>query len=336
MRLKALPTAIVLALVLTSTAARVLAAERVTVAVGSHGTMDYVPIEVAHALGFFTEQGLQVDLQYFQSGTMSATALLSGTVDFGAGSFDHAMKAALKGKTLTAIAAFTEVPSVLIVVGSRHRTAVREPADLKGRPVAVTGLGAYSHLILVHVLTRAGLKAEEIQAIPVGGEALAAALENDRVHAMMAAGLIGAKLIETGRAFVLVDLRSRAAADRLFGGPYLRSTLMTRPGVCTEQAETCTKLVRGIVKAIRWLERRTSAAIAAALPMTLVQDRRLYAAALDENRDGFSRTARIEPGAVDTVVASYRASGAMTPTQAFDPTVLYDNRFVDRVLAEGR
>ncbi|HEX7127972.1 MAG TPA: hypothetical protein VF406_19620, partial [Thermodesulfobacteriota bacterium] len=64
--------------------------------------------------------------------------------------------------------------------------------------------------------------------------------------------------------------------------------------------------------------------------------RRLYATALDENRGGFSRTGRIDPRAVDTVVATYRTSGAIAPSQAVDTTVLYDNRFVDQALAEER
>lgn len=334
MRIRVLFLSLVLVLALEIPTAR--AADRVTVAVGSQGTMDYVQLEIAHALGYFAEQGLDVDLQYFASGTMAATALLSGTVDFSANSFDQAMKTMLKGKPLTAIAAFTEVPGVRILVASAHRDAVRRPADLEGRSVAVTGLGAYSHLILSHVLVSSGLRPDDVEAIPVGAEALAAALENGRVDAMMAAGLLGAKLVESGRAYVLLDLQSRVAAERLFGAPYLKGSLMTRPGVCAERPEVCARLARGIVKAARWIERRTSADIAAALPPTLVQDRRLYAAALDENRGGFSRTGRIDPRAVDTVVATYRTSGAISASQAVDTTVLYDNRFVDQALAEER
>ncbi len=144
------------------------------------------------------------------------------------------MKAAIKGKPLTAIAAFTEVPGVQILVST-----------------------------------------------PVGAEALAAVLENDRVHGMMAAGLLGARLVETGRAFVLVDLRSRAAAERLFGGPYLKSGLLTRPEVCAERPEACVKLARALVKATKWLSARGSAEVAPSLPRTLVQDPRLYTAALE-------------------------------------------------------
>lgn len=324
-----------LALALVGAASPAPAGERVTIALSGAGTMDYVPLEVAHALGYLADEGLDADLQYFKSGTHAATALLAGGADFSGNAFDHAVKAALQGRSLKAIAAFNEVPGVQILVSTRYRDAVRDLRDLKGRPVAVTGLGAYSHMILSHVLARSGLAPGDVNAVPVGNEALAAALENDRVQGMMSAGVLGARLLETGRAFVLLDLRNRAASERLFGGPYLKSAVLARAEVVAERPETCARVARAVVRATRWLASRSSAEVAAQLPETLVQDRRVYAAALDENRDGFSRTGRVDPRAVETVLATYRSFGLIPEGRQIDPAALFDNRFVDRASASG-
>lgn len=335
MRIRGLLAFIVLVIGIMGPVGHALAAEQVGITIGGAGTLQYLPLEVGHALGYFREQGLDVDLQYVKSGTHAATALLTGGVDFSGNALDHAVKAALQGKSLKAIAAFTEVPGNLLVMASRYRDAVREIRDLKGRPIGVTAFGASTHMNLSYVLARSGLEPGEINAVPVGAEGLVAALENGRVQGIMTAGLIGARLLETGRGFVLFDLRARAATEALFGGPYLNIGLLTRSEVMAERPERCAKVVRAVVKATRWIASHSAAEIVAVLPKTVVLDRRLYLAALEENRDGFSKTGRIDPRAVETVVTAHRAFGAIPEGQRVDPAALYDNRFVDQALAGG-
>ena len=93
--------------------------------------------------------------------------------------------------------------------------------------------------------------------------------------------------------------------------------------------------MRAVVKATRWIASHSAAEIAAVLPETIIQDRRLYVAALEENRDGFSRTGRIDPRAVETVIGSHRTFGSIPEGQRVDPAALYENRFVDQALAGG-
>ncbi len=309
------------------------AAERVTIAVGGVGVTDFLPLEVAHARGYFREQGLDVDLRYFNSATHAATALLAGEIDFTGNAIDHAVKAALKGKPLKAIAALVETTGYQLIVASRYREAVRDLRDLKGRPIGVTAFGASTHMVLNYVLVRGGLEPDEINAVPVGAAALAAALENERVQAVMSGGLYSTRLLESGRGFALLDLRTRAATEAHFGGPYLKTSVLTRSEVITGRPETCAKVVRAVVKAIGWIAGHGAAEIAAVLPDSVVGDRRLYVAAIEENRDGFSTTGRVDPRAVETVVASHRAFGAIPEGRDIDPATLYDNRFVDQAAA---
>ncbi len=327
---------LVLGLGMLAPAGSALAGERVTIAIGgSSASAQYLPIEIAHALGFFREQGLDVDVQYVASGTLAATALIGGSVDFSGNAFDHVVKAAVRGKALKGLAVFTEVPGLLFLVSNAYRETVRDPRDLKGRPIGVSAFGAASDMVVRYVLTRSGLTRDEINTVPVGTDGLAPGLENGRLQATVAAGTMGARLVETGRAFVLLDLRSRAVTESFFGGPYAAIGLLTRAEVVAEQPERCAKVVRAIVKATRWIASHSAADVAAALPPAAVPDRRLYAAAVEENRDGFSKTGRVDPRGIETVIAAHRASGAVPEGHRIDPAALYDNRFVDQALAGG-
>lgn len=325
----------ILALALLSPSRRADAAEKVTIAIGGFGNMLYLPYDLAQALGYFAEEGLQVEFQYFRGGSQTATALLAGDVDFTGNSFDHAIKASLQGKSLKMIAAFTEVPGGQILVHTRLRDTVRELRDLRSRPVGVTGLGSGSHMTLVYALTRSGVKAEEVNAIPVGFDAIAAALANQRVDGVVAVGLAAATLVHNGRAFVLLDLTARGPTERAYGGPYLNTGILTRSDVVAKKPDLCRKVVRAVVRANRWIASHSPSQIVAVLPDTLVQDRQLYTTALETAHSGFSRDGRIDPRAVQTVINAHQAFGAIPADKHVNADDLYDNAFVDAVLASG-
>lgn len=324
-----------LAIGLAAASRPVDAAERVRIAVGGFGNVAYLPYDVARALGYFAEEGLDVEFLYTKGGSQSANALLAGDVDFSGNSIEQAIKAGLQGKPLTMIAAFAETPTLWLLVRGSLRETIRRPLDLKGRPIGVTGLGTATHMVVAYVLTRSGLRPEDVNAVPVGYNALAAALENGKVDGIIGGGTWAEKLVEDGRAFVLLDLMARAPTQALFGGPYVDTGVVTRPEVIERRPEVCRKLVRAVVRTNRWIASHSSAEIAARLPDAIVQDRRLYTKALDSLRDAFSPDGRINPRAVETVIRAYRAFGAVPADRSVDAARLYDNTFVDYALAGG-
>lgn len=335
MRRKSIPAFAILSIGLLITASPTPAAERVTIAVGGFGSIAFLPHDVARALGYFEAEGLEVDSQYLQSGSQAATALVGGSADFAAASFDHVIKASVQGKPLKLIAAFSEVPGMQLLVHAKYRDTITDMQHLKGRPIGVTGLGAATHLVLKYVLTRGGLKPDEINAVAVGAQAMAAALENEKVDGLMAGALPAARLVGTGRAFVLLDLMSREPAEALFGGPYVDTGLLTRAEVAARRPEVTFKMVRAVVKANQWIATRTPAEVAAVLPEAMVPDRGLYATALARVRGGFSKDGRINPRALETVITAHRALGLIAADERMDVPSLYDSTFVDRVLRGG-
>ena len=64
----------------------------VRIAVGGKTFMIYLPLSVTERLGYFTDAGLNVEIQEVNSGTRSAQALVGGSVDATSGSFDHTIQ----------------------------------------------------------------------------------------------------------------------------------------------------------------------------------------------------------------------------------------------------
>ncbi len=309
------------------------AADRVTIATGSFGNAAFLPFDVAEALGALREPGLEVEVQRVQSGSHAATAVLTGSADFAVASLDHVIKANLQGRSLKMIASFSEVPGMRLLVRSDLRNTVKEARDLKGRPVGVTGLGTSTHLVLTHVLSRAGLRPAEIFAVPLAYRAMAAALTGGKVDGLVTGGVTASQLLAAGQAYVLVDLTTRDRAEAAFGGPYQETGLLTRAEVLAARPELCRKVVRAVVVANRWIATHTPEEIAALWPDTVVRNRSLFAEAIAPVHDGFSKDGRIQPRAVETILAMHRTLGLVPADKHVDAAALYDNSFVEQVLA---
>src|SRR5216684_1424361 len=89
------------------------AKQRVRLAVGSKpGNLVYLPLDLARALNYFAEEGLDVEFIHFDGGTDAALSLASGRADFSGNSIDHAIKLRSAGKDLKMIVSFTTLPTV--------------------------------------------------------------------------------------------------------------------------------------------------------------------------------------------------------------------------------
>src|SRR5579871_6708808 len=75
--------------------------EKVRLAVGSRaGNIVYLQIDLARALGYFEQEGLDVNIHYFAGGTPAAEALVARDYDFSGNSIDHAFSLRTGGQDL--------------------------------------------------------------------------------------------------------------------------------------------------------------------------------------------------------------------------------------------
>jgi NitT/TauT family transport system substrate-binding protein len=127
----------VLAMLLLMTAGQVLSAEKVTI--GHLALVPSLPTYVAMEKGFFTEQGLVVELVPFQSGTDIIDALIAGRIDADCmsaitGNWLAAQGAPDKFKIFLVYAADSNVDNTMVVVVKKD-SPLKDLKGLKGKKV---------------------------------------------------------------------------------------------------------------------------------------------------------------------------------------------------------
>ena len=69
----------------------------VKLGVGGSNSLYYLPLAITERLGFFKEQGLNVEVSDFKGGSQSLTALIGGSADVVTGAYEHTIRMQVKG-----------------------------------------------------------------------------------------------------------------------------------------------------------------------------------------------------------------------------------------------
>src|SRR5580765_3408561 len=117
------------------------AAEKITIMVGGYEKQIYLPAKLAESLGYFKEQGLDVELLNESAGVDAENQLLAGAVQGVVGFYDHCVDLQAKGKFVQSVVQFSQAPGEVELVSNRHPD-IRTMADLRGKSLGVTGLGS--------------------------------------------------------------------------------------------------------------------------------------------------------------------------------------------------
>lgn len=169
---------ILIALCLALTATCAFAADTpVTVA---HATwVGYGPLHIAKELGYFKEQGLDVNLAIIEDESQYAAALASGNIDGLGNVIDREVIHFAKGTPETVIFAMDESTGGDGVVAAGGIKAV---ADLKGRTVALDK-SSTSYFFFLSILEKNGVKEDEVNIQEMGASDAGAAFVAGKVDA---------------------------------------------------------------------------------------------------------------------------------------------------------
>ena len=203
---------------------------RLAIGSASRGNIVYLQIDLARALGYFEQEGLDLNIRYFDAGTAAAQALASREYDFSGNAIDHAIKLGAGGQELQMVASFTDLPCVTLVVRKDLRPQIRSIRDLKGRRIGVTALGAGTHVLAASILRKAGHSLRDAEVVPVGsGDELIDAMTRKRIDVGMATDPTTTRLLLSGQGSVLLDMTTAEETSLIFSGPYQFTGLLTRP-----------------------------------------------------------------------------------------------------------
>src|SRR6202165_2355298 len=189
--------------------------------VGGLSKQIYLPNMLAQQLGYFKEQNLTVTLIDEGSGQGSETEVVAGNVDAGSGAYSHPVELNALGKKIETICQFGIAPGEAEMVDAKKADSIKSAADLKGKKLGVTDIGSGTHTISLALLGKAGYKGSDATFVAVGaGDTFIAAIKNGTIDAGMTTEPTITRLLQSGDAKVLIDLRTPASTRAALGGDY--------------------------------------------------------------------------------------------------------------------
>ncbi|MBX5235504.1 ABC transporter substrate-binding protein [Rhizobium sp. NLR4a] len=308
------------------------AADKITIMVGGYEKQIYLPAKLAESLGYFKDEGLDVELLNEAAGVDAENQLLAGAVQGVVGFYDHCVDLQAKGKFVESIVQFSQAPGEVEMVSSKHPD-IKSPADFKGKSLGVTGLGSSTNFLTLFMASKAGLKPGDVVTIPVGaGGTFIAAMQQDQIQAGMTTEPTISRLIKTGEASVLLDMRTVEATRKALGGTYPAASLYMETSWVEEHKDEAQKLANAFVKTLKYINTHSAAEIADKMPKDFyVGDKDGYVKALDEGKGMFTPDGVMPEDGPQTVLAVLSEFSKNVKGKQIDLSKTYTTEFVKNV-----
>ncbi len=329
LRVIALLSAVALsATALASPAAR--AADKISIIVGGMEKQIYLPPVLCEKLGFFKEQGLDVELINSRAGVEAENELLAGAVQGVVGFYDHTIDLQAKGKSIISIVQFSQAPGEVEMLSSKAAD-IKSPADFKGKTLGVTGLGSSTDFLTQFIASRAGLKPGEFSLLPVGaGNTFLAAMKQDQIQAGMTTEPTVGQLIKMGAATVMIDLRTPQSTAAALGGPYPAASFYVESAWLDSHKDEAQKLANALVKTMHWIADHGADDIASEMPKDYyVGDKALYVRGLADGKAMFTPDGKMPADGPETVLKVLSSFSRNLKGKTVDLSKTYTTAFVD-------
>ena len=302
-----------------------------TIMVGGLNKQIYLPNMLSEKLGYFKDQNLDVTLIDEPSGKDSTTALIAGEVEGASGSYDHTIDVAGLGKQLSEVVQLLRAPGEAEMVATSKAGELKSAADFKGRKLGVTSIGSGTHGLTQYLAVKNGLAPTDFTPIAVGaGDTFIAAIKQGTIDAGMTTEPTISRLLKTGDAKVLIDLRTPDGTRAALGGDYPFISVYMRSDWVASHKNVVQRLANAYVKTLKWIQTHTPEEIAAQLPQDYYAgDKELYLSALKGSMPMFSPDGKMPAGAPDFILKVLQTYNNNVKGKTIDLTKTWTNEFVD-------
>jgi len=217
------------------------------------------------------------------------------------------------------------------VVNKKYENEIKSPADLKGKRVGVTALGAGTHTLVLNVIAKSGLTANDVQIVPVGSDTMPAALEADQVHAAMGNDPYVSQLKQLGKAYFLVDFSTKEDTAKYLGGDYQFTGMLTMADTAKSKPELVQRMVNAITRACYFIAGNSPREVASKLPKEVTgDDMNAYVVGLEHNYPALSKDCVASDAGVQNFVESQVVASIITADKKPKAGDLFDMSFVQK------
>ena len=305
-------------------------AEDVSIMIGGIAKQIYLPAVLTQRLGYFEAEGLNVTLLSEPAGVEAADEMLAGAVQGVIGFYDHNIDLQALGKYTESVVQLSRVPGEVELVSTAH-PEIRSVRDFAGKRIGVTGLGSSTDFLTRYLVLKAGVKASDVTPVPVGaGDTLIAAMKHDQVQAAMTTEPTVSRLLASGQARILIDMRDDAGTIAALGGIYPAACLYMETAWVDTHKDTVQKLANAFVRTMHFIHTHSAAEIAALMPTDFyVGDKAMYVNALARGKAMFTEDGRMPAGGPENVLTVLSAIESRVHDKPIDLAGTYTTQFVD-------
>src|SRR5581483_2108223 len=292
----------------------------------------YLPLTVTERLGYFKQEGLDVEISDFAGGARALQSLIGGSADVVTGAFEHTIQMAIKNQPIVATVQLGRYPGyVLAVTGAKMQT-YKSPQDLKGLKIGITAPGSGTHFMVLHYMRENGLKAEDASFIGIGAAATAvAAVQKGEVDAIVNVDPTISMLEQQKLIKVVANTRTPQGTQAVYGGPYPAAVLYARADYVAKNPDTVQKLANAFVRGLKWIQAHSPEEIAAVMPPEYaLGDKDLYVKSIAASKPMFSADGRIGRDGAEIAYKVLKEFDPQLRSGTVDLDKTFDNEFVDR------
>ncbi len=218
----------------------------------------HIPPYLAKDLGYFKEEGLDVEIISFEGGVGSLRVVIAGQVDLALTSGDPPLRARAQGAPVRLIySSSPRLEAVLTVQGD-----IKELKDLKGRKIGIQEPNGFADIFSRRALAKAGLKPTDAQFISTSTAGRVPALVTGQV--------------DTGVMHVEQAIRASKRKPTLHNimnfweafPDALYNVFVTNEKKLQEDPEAITAFIRAVMKANRFMYQNREKTLDAAVEFT--------------------------------------------------------------------
>jgi NitT/TauT family transport system substrate-binding protein len=308
---------------------------KVVLAVGGKTTLYYLPLTLADRLGYFADEGLEVEINDFPGGSRALQALIGHSADVVSGAYEHTIVMQTLAQKVQAFVLQGMNPGLELGIRKDLAAGYAWAKDLKGMKIGVSAPGSSTHMLVNHLLASVGLRQDDVSIIGVGtGPTAVAAMRSGQIDALSGVEPVMTLLERSGDIRIVVETITEKGVREVFGGSMPAATLYARADFIEKNPDTVQALTNAMVRALLWLQHSTTEDVLNTVPPEyLLGDRALYAASFERLRPTYSKDGVISKKAVDN---SYKVLLAHNPAVRRAPVVwinqTYTNVFVEKAL----
>ncbi len=299
--------------------------------VGGLNKQIYLSAKLTEQLGYFTAEGLIVQLSDEPAGVNAETAMLAGQVDGVVGFYDHNIDLQGKGKQTESVVQLQQAPGEVELCRSDLAGLVKSPADWKGRKFGVTGLGSSTNFLTRYLAVHNGLSVNDITSVAVeAGPTFVAAMQHKQIDCGMTTEPTISTLLGSGQAFALVDMRTPDGAKAALGGTYPAACVYMQTAWVNSHKATVQKLVNAFVKTQKWIAGHSAAGITDKMPAEYYTGvgKDQYIKALDAEKAMYTPDGVMPAEGPQTVLNVLNAFDPSVKGHTIDLTKTYTTEFV--------